>query len=52
MKKKVIKLIRIIVIIFVFVLIIELFAPTWTPKIKGDNSISELRKVEINGANI
>lgn len=52
MKKKAIKFIRIIALIFVFVLIIELFAPTWTPKIKGDNSISELRKVEINGANI
>lgn len=52
MKKKAIKLIRIIGIIFAFILAIELFVPTWTPKIKGDNSISELRKVEINGANI
>lgn len=45
-------MIRIIGIIFAFILAIELFVPTWTPKIKGDNSISELRKVEINGANI
>lgn len=52
MKKKAMKLIRIIGIIFAFILAIELFVPTWTPKIKGDNSISELRKVEINGANI
>lgn len=52
MKKKAVKLIRIIGIIFAFILAIELFVPTWTPKIKGDNSISELRKVEINGANI
>ena len=42
----------IIVIAFVFVLIIEFFAPAWTPKIKGSNSISELRKVEINGTDI
>lgn len=52
MKKKTIKWTRIIIIMFVSFLIIELFAPTWTPKIKGDNSISELRKVEINGADI
>lgn len=52
MKKKTIKWTRIIIIMFVFILIIELFIPTWTPKIKGDNTISELRKVEINGADI
>ena len=51
-KKKSIKFTTIIAIVFIFVLIIELFIPTWTPRIKGDNSISELRKVEINGANI
>ena len=52
MKKKAAKLTIIIVTIFVSVFIIELFAPTWTPKIKGNNSISELRKVEINGVDI
>lgn len=52
MKKKSIKRAAIIIMMFVFVLMIELFTPTWTPKIKGDNSISELRKVEINGADI
>lgn len=53
MKKKTIKRATIIIVImFVLLLIIELFIPTWTPKIKGDNSISELRKVEINGSDI
>jgi len=52
MKKKAIKTTKIIVMIFLFVLAAELFAPTWTPNIKGDNSISELRKVKVNGANI
>lgn len=31
-------------------LIIGLFFPTWTPHIKGDNSISALEQVEINGS--
>lgn len=52
MKKKARKLITTIGIVMVLILIIEFFAPTWTPKIKGENSISELRKVEINGANL
>lgn len=52
MKKKVIKLIKCIGVVLMVALIIELFAPTWTPKIKGENSISELRKVEINGTDI
>ena len=29
---------------------IALFSPTWTPHIKGDNSISALEQVEINGS--
>lgn len=32
-------------------LIIGLFLPTWTHHIKGDNSISVLEQVEINGSN-
>ena len=52
MKKKVKKLITIIGIVLASVLVIEFFIPTWTPKIKGDNSISELHKIEINGADI
>lgn len=52
MKKKAIKWITIIGIVLALVLVFELFIPTWTPKIKSENSISELRKVEINGADI
>lgn len=36
----------------VLILGMEFFIPTWTPKIKGDTGISELRKVEINGTDI
>ena len=30
-------------------IVIGLIFPTWTPKVKGENSICEFRKVEING---
>lgn len=33
-------------------LLMECFKPTWTPNIKGNSSISELRKVEINGTSL
>lgn len=49
-KKKSIKVIGVIFIILLITLIIALFAPTWTPQIKGDNSISALEQVEINGS--
>ena len=52
MKKKTIRLKITIAILFALTAVIELFSPTWTPKIEGDNSISELRKVQINGADI
>lgn len=45
------KLIKYIGVIIIIVLIIALFFPTWTPHIKGDNSISTLEQVEINGSN-
>ncbi|WP_314587455.1 alpha/beta hydrolase [Paenibacillus terrigena] len=32
------------------VLLLALFFPTWTPSIQGDNSISALEQVEINGS--
>lgn len=34
----------------IILLIISLFSPTWTSHIKGDNSISALEQVEINGS--
>lgn len=38
-------------LIFVaLIVILGLFFPTWTPPIKGENSISFLGQVEINGA--
>lgn len=48
--KNIKKLIKYIGVIIIIVLIIALFSPTWTPHIKGDNSISALEQVEINGS--
>ncbi|WP_350301292.1 alpha/beta hydrolase [Peribacillus frigoritolerans] len=48
--KNIKKLIKYIGVIIILVLIIALFSPTWTPHIKGDNSISALEQVEINGS--
>ena len=45
------KLIKYIGAIIIIGLIIALFCPTWTSQIKGDNSISALEQVEINGSN-
>jgi len=44
------KIVIYIAIVIVTVLVIALFFPTWTPTIKGDNSISTLEQVEINGS--
>lgn len=52
MKKKVLIALGCIGILLLLWLVIGLFIPTWTPNIKGEDSISELRKVKINGANI
>ena len=50
--KLVTKLLKYISLALLVIIIIGLFMPTWTPSISGDNSISELRKVEINGAKL
>ncbi|MBQ4522256.1 MAG: alpha/beta hydrolase [Lachnospiraceae bacterium] len=52
MKKKLFKILKTIFIILFLFIAIRLFSPTWTPSIKGENSISELTKVEINGVNL
>lgn len=52
MKKKLLKILKTICIILLLFLAIRLFSPTWTPYINGENSIRELRKVDINGANL
>ena len=44
-------LITVALILPVF-LLIRFISPTWTPKIKGSNSISELKSVSINGEDL
>ncbi|MDD4363978.1 MAG: alpha/beta hydrolase [Atribacterota bacterium] len=50
--KKLIKVVKWFGIILMLFIIARLFFPTWTPKISNENSISELRKVEINDTDI
>ncbi len=52
MKKIVIKALKWFVIILAVLLAIGFVFPTWTPKIQGENSICELRKVKINNTNL
>lgn len=52
MKKKLLKIFKIILIIILLFIVIRLFCPTWTPSIKGENSISELTKVDIDGVGL
>lgn len=49
MKKKINSIIKWFGIVLLLLIIIGLCFPTWTPKISNENSISELRKVEVNG---
>lgn len=51
-KEKILKILKIISIIVLLFIVIRLFCPTWTPSIKGGNSISELKKVNINGVSL
>src|SRR3954454_24808890 len=43
--------IKFIGVVIIIVLMIGLFSPTWTQRIKGENSISVMEQVEINGSN-
>ena len=52
MKKKSLKILKAVLIILLLFIVIRLFGPTWTPSIKGEDSISELTKVEINGTDL
>lgn len=52
MKKQRYKGLKILSIILLLFMVVNLMRPTWTSKIEGENSISEFRKVEINGENI
>lgn len=49
MKRKVIKIGMISILIFALLIVVGLIFPTWTPRIHGENSISTLEQVEING---
>lgn len=48
--KRIKKLIKFIGVIIIILLKIALFSPTWTQDIKGENSISVLEQVEVNGS--
>ncbi|WP_153733241.1 alpha/beta fold hydrolase [Sporosarcina obsidiansis] len=48
--KRLKKIVTYLAIVIVLVLVIALFFPTWTSNIKGDNSISTLEQVQINGS--
>ncbi|MFV0516943.1 MAG: alpha/beta fold hydrolase [Aminipila sp.] len=39
-------------LLLIIIVIVGLIFPTWTPKIIGENSISELSGIEINGTNL
>ena len=52
MKKVIHKIVKWIAITLLLFLVIGLVRPTWTPAIKGDRSISELRSVDINGTEL
>lgn len=52
MKKKVLKIVKATCAIVLLFIVIRLFCPTWTPAIKGESSISELGKVDINGVSL
>ena len=48
MKKKITKAIKWFSLISLFLIATGLLIPTWTPKIPGSNSISQLSKIDIN----
>ena len=46
------KVIKWVIIILILIFVAGLIFPTWTPKISGENSISELKKVKINNTKL
>ncbi len=52
MKKRLITLLKMLGILLLVFLVFRLFCPTWTPSVKGENSISELKKVTVNGTEL
>ncbi|MGE4213639.1 MAG: alpha/beta fold hydrolase [Anaerotignaceae bacterium] len=51
MKSKWFRKLKIICLSIILLVVVGLIFPTWTSKIEGANSISELKQVEINGTN-
>lgn len=51
-KKVLLKISSKICMILLIFIAVGLVFPTWPPKVKGENSISELREVEVNGEDI
>ncbi|MFL0373806.1 alpha/beta fold hydrolase [Paenibacillus amylolyticus] len=49
MRKKIRKTLKYSILSIILMVIVALIFPTWTPKIKGENSISMLEQIEING---
>ncbi|XOJ02486.1 alpha/beta fold hydrolase [Paenibacillus polymyxa] len=49
MRNKIRKTLKYSILSIILMVIVALIFPTWTPKIKGENSISMLEQVEING---
>lgn len=49
MKRKLLKILKVLSISILVLILLALFSPTWTPKIQGENSISVLEQVKING---
>lgn len=49
MRKKIRKTLKYSIPSIILIVIVALIFPTWTPKIKGENSISMLEQVENNG---
>lgn len=52
MKRKICKVLKIIGIVLLLFIVVSMIRPTWTPAIKGDNSVSELRKVNIGDSEL
>jgi pimeloyl-ACP methyl ester carboxylesterase len=50
--RKIFRVIKWVLSIFILFLLVECIRPTWTPNIKGEDSVSELSKVSINGTKL
>ena len=49
-RKRIIKISKVVGLIVVLSILIACIFPTWTPHIKGENSISTLEQVDVNGS--